>query len=137
MNKSLTSLLILLTLSACNFIEPYYVRSEDSIKKVENQNLKKLLSADKFYLKFQYQPKFGFKLLVTTEFPSSKVKDWDSEDVETLSMPNIRNLFACDYFDEKNWNCGDDDTNKKLFIMKNGVLYNGSSKLEKRYKFNW
>jgi hypothetical protein len=59
MNKSLTSLLILLTLSGCNFIEPYYVNSEDSIKKVENQNFKILFSALKFYLKFQHQPKFG------------------------------------------------------------------------------
>jgi hypothetical protein len=142
MFKYFTILIFISGISGCNPIDTYYINSEESIKKrvdgitsnVYKKNLEILFASMRYQIKIEKDKKISMKVMITHDFKDYVIDEETMEGFKKLGTPSIQELTYCDYFDEKNWNCGENSKYKDRFIMSNGDLSNGEMKLIKKYR---
>ena len=140
--KKLTAIFfIAIIISGCNPIDTYYIISEESIQKgtdgISDSSFKKnrelLYTSMRIRLKIESYDNFRVKVMITHDFSelNTDAKKVDPNNIWSSSL--IRELNACDFFNESNWNCGESNEYKNIYIMSNGELSIGELKLIKKY----
>jgi len=135
---------IVMAICGCNPIDTYYLISEESIQKGTDgitdstfkRNREILYASMRFRLKIESYDNFRVKVMITHDF-SKLNTDAKKEDPKNMwSTPSILELTACNFFNENNWNCGESNQYKDMFIMSNGELSYEELKLIKKYSIN-
>ena len=132
---------IAMAICACNPIDTYYVISEESIQKgtdgITDSTAKRgrelLYASMIFRVKIESYNNFRVKVMITHDFSKLNTDAKKVDPNNIWSSPSIRDLTACNFFNENNWNCGESNQYKDMFIMSNGELSYGELKLIKKY----
>lgn len=140
-------------ISGCSYVEVYYKPSESAYREsIERPGIsekdKALIQSMRKSLELRIlQAGAGadFQVKVLSTFNPSEminiisggaVHDMSPLEIERMSR-KLEVLDQCDYFDEKNWNCGDRERVRDDLVMKNGQLYMRGGLLERHYKLNF
>jgi hypothetical protein len=143
--------------SGCSMVEVYYKFSQSSARALiesepkqeqqrisdkNNETLNLMMSFEVSIYPISTTEKFQVRLLTKFNLTDTKVLKGSifaesSEELQRLGQNKIKVLSYCDYFNEKNWNCGDRELYRNEIMMKDGQLYVGAFPLKRHYRLRF
>ncbi len=142
-----------LLIGGCQYLEVYYKPSESALRTYiespaiseETKALAQSIWKSMELRILQTGAAADFQVKVLSTFDPSEMKKLISgsagNNISPLEIERLTRklevLDQCDYFDERNWNCGDRERVRDDLVMKNGQLYMRGGLLERHYKLNF
>ena len=125
--KWLPVILISVILSGCNIVDTYYTATgkyidEKIAQEVEAgfniEQVRKAYFALEIRIELHHQPHFAVSTMIKNRFNQSYL----TKEIEVDGKTAIITYNECDYFNDKNWNCGYTKSNKHEIQMEDGKL---------------